>query len=124
MKEQTMTSWLKKLENWSAAVAFAEAGERDTALAMVGLKPREARQGVGLMETLNRTFAAAAFAEADCHEAAREILDPAPRKESFLAKVGLKGVRVYYAIAPATEPSFLEAVGLVGAPARFGVVRL
>ncbi|MEW6530586.1 MAG: hypothetical protein AB1473_07105 [Thermodesulfobacteriota bacterium] len=119
-----MTSWLRKLEYWFAAVAFAEAGERETALALVGLKPREARQRVGLMETLNRTFAAAAFAEADCHEAAREILEPAPREESFLAKVGLKGIRVYYGVAPVAEPSFLEVVGLVGAPARLGVVRL
>ena len=31
-----MRSLFKKLENWCAAVAFAEEGEHNTALAMVG----------------------------------------------------------------------------------------
>lgn len=119
-----MSSLFRKLENWFAAIAFAEEGEHNTALAMVGLKTHEATQTVGVIERLNTAFAAAAFAEADCHDMAKEILDPADAKGSFIKTVGLKGIRIWHGFAPAADESFFQVVGLVGVPSRIGVVSL
>ena len=88
------------------------------------LKTHEATQTVGVIERLNTAFAAAAFAEADCHDMAKEILDPADAKGSFLKTVGLKGIRIWYGFAPAGDESFFQAVGLVGVPIRMGMVCL
>ncbi len=58
-----------------------------------------------LMEKIEKTFMAAAFAEADCHDTALEILDtPATRRSSrslddFLRDVGLDEVRYSYVLA-------------------------
>ena len=119
-----MSSLFKKLENWFAAIAFAEEGEHNTALAMVGLKTHEATQTVGVIERLNTAFAAAAFAEADCHDIAKEILDPADAKGSFIKTLGLKGIRIWHGFVPAADESFFQVVGLVGVPSRIGVVSL
>lgn len=119
-----MSSLFKKLENWFAAIAFAEEGEHNTALAMVGMKTHEATQSVGVIERLNTAFAAAAFAEANCHDIAKEILDPADSKGSFIKTVGLKGIRIWHGFVPAADDGFLQAVGLAGVPIRVGVVCL
>jgi len=121
-KEQTMSSWTKKLEKWFSAVAFAEAGEHKTALEMVGLAPREVKESVGVLQTLNTTFAAAAFAEANCHDLAKEILEADARKGTFAQVAGLKGVRIWYGFVPAPQESFLETVGLKGVRFRFATV--
>jgi hypothetical protein len=117
-----MSSWATTLEKWFSAVAFAEAGEHNTALEMVGLGPSEARQPVSILQKLNITFAAAAFAEANCHDFAKEILDADAKNRSFAEVVGLKGVRVWYGFVPASQESFLETVGLKHARLRFVTV--
>jgi hypothetical protein len=117
-----MSSWAKTLEKWFSAVAFAEAGEHNTALEMVGIAPGEARQPVSIFQKLNTTFAAAAFAEADCHAIAKEILDSEDKNRNFAEVVGLKGVRIWYGFAPAPHESFFEAVGLKHVRLRFGTV--
>lgn len=119
-----MSTWTDKLNGWFSAVAFAEAGEHDTALEMVGRKPAYAEDRVGVLETLSSMFAAAAFAEANCPDVAEEMLNPGREKKSFVETIGLKGVRVWYGFAPAQEPSFFETVGLQGACMRIGVCRL
>ncbi len=53
---------------------------------------------------LEKTFMAATFAEADCHEMANEYIDGAQTRKSgsleeFLDTVGLGGVRYSYVIA-------------------------
>jgi truncated hemoglobin YjbI len=72
-----MNSWTAKLEKWFAAVAFAEEGEHATAMKMVGLQPKAAAVREGVLERFNTAFAAVAFAEENCPEMAREILNPA-----------------------------------------------
>jgi len=119
-----MSSWFTKLENWFAAVAFAEEGEHKTALELVGLKPQRATESAGVLDRLNTVFAAAAFAEANCHDMAEEILDPGLQKKSFSEIVGLKGIRVWYGFAPAADETFFHTIGLGGVPARLGLVRL
>ncbi len=125
LKEETsMSAWIKKLEDWFTAVAFAEAGEHDTARELAGLGARPAGRKIGMLETFNTFAAAAAFAEENCPEIAREILDATPRKRSFLDDVGLAGVRVWYGTAPAEPQSFLEEVGLAAVRVRYVTLRL
>jgi len=92
-------------ENTFAAAAFAEAGEHETAMKMVGITPvfEKVRK---LADTVQQCFAAVGFAEAGCHdEAARMVhTEPVCRKNSetldnFLENVGLSNVRVCYGLA-------------------------
>jgi hypothetical protein len=119
-----MTSWKEKMAAWFAAVAFAEAGERETALELVGLEPRAQKQSAGVMQTLNDSFAAAAFAEADCHETAIEILGSGKKGQHFLDRVGLRGVRVRFGFVPVGDDVFLGDVGLASVPVRYLTVRI
>ena len=112
-----------KVENWFAAVAFAEAGERETAIGMAGGQVPVKRR-VGIWGTLNRYFAAAAFAEENCPGPALEILGAASRRKSFLETAGLQGVRVWYGRISAEPVSFLEEVGLAGVRVRYAKVTL
>ncbi len=55
-------------------------------------------------EKLEKTFMAATFAEADCHDTAREFMQDARRTsgstlDEFLETVGLSGVRYNYVVA-------------------------
>jgi hypothetical protein len=93
-----MLGMLKKMEDSLAAVAFAEARETETAMAMAGVEDC----GIGVSDV----YAAAAFAEAGCHEEARQMLGmtpkrlaPTPKVCGFLESVGLSGVRVAYGLA-------------------------
>ncbi len=122
--ETLMSAWIKKVEDWFAAVAFAEAGEHDTARELAGLGARPAGRKVGILETFNTFAAAAAFAEENCLEIAREILDATPRRRSFLEDVGLAGVRVWYGTVPTEPLSFLEEVGLAAVRVRYVTVSL
>lgn len=89
-----------------SAVAFAEAGEHDTALRMVQDIPTSYRAKGAVLDGLRRTFAAVAFAEEGLHEEARAMLSPtvvSVRKtwcaeESFLDLVGLQHVRVRHMV--------------------------
>lgn len=115
-----MRSWKDTLEAWFSAVAFAEAGEHETAIQLTAPGTGTAVEWINIIEHLNCVFAAAAFAEADCHQMAREILNPCKKKQSFLDTVGLRGVRVRMGRVPIPQGSFLELAGLVGVPVRFG----
>jgi len=115
-------SFGSKIENWFAAVAFAEAGEHDTAIQMIG-GHAPMRQRIGIWETLSKYFAAAAFAEENCPETALQILSGA-KPNSFLETVGLMGVKVWYGSIPAGPVSFLEELGLSGARVRYATITL
>jgi hypothetical protein len=91
---------LKRLEDTFASLAFAEAGETETAMRMAGVNDSGA--------SLSDVYAAAAFAEAGCHDAALETLGSAPRRLApsiqvcgFLESVGLGGVHVAYGLVEA-----------------------
>lgn len=119
-----MKFWKEKIEAWFAAVAFAEAGEQETALSLVGLERAAKERNAGVMQILNDSFAAAAFAEADCHETALEILASGEKGRGFLDRVGLRGVRVRYGFMPVGDDSFLDAVGLTSVAVRYMTVRI
>jgi len=119
-----MKSFTEKLQNWFSAVAFAEEGEHDTALKMVGMTRIPAVEGAGVLQGLSKNFAAAAFAEENCPDIAREILDGPNNRRSFADIMGLKGVRVWYGTASMVDEPFLAAVGLQGVRVRFGTVKL
>ncbi len=123
-EETSMSAWIKRLEDWFTAVAFAEAGEHDTARKLAGLGARPAGRKITVLETFNTFATAAAFAEENCLEIAREILDATPRRRSFLEDVGLVGVRVWYGTASAEPRLFLEEVGLAAVRVRYVTVRL
>jgi len=118
-----MSFGVNKMENWFAAVAFAEAGEHETAIKMTeGHAPVKKRAGI--WETLSGYFAAAAFAEENCPETALEIISGSAKRNSFLETVGLKGVKVWYGSLAAEPVSFLEEVGLAGIRVRYATITL
>jgi len=83
--------------SWMTAITFAEAGEWQTALELIGVG------GSGRMNRMvEKHFTAAAFAEAGLHEEALEILDgrmkPGKDINDFLVAIGLHDVRVTYAV--------------------------
>jgi hypothetical protein len=95
----------KAFENTFAAVAFAEAGEHETAMRMLGIKPayEKVRQ---LLNAFERSFAAIGLAESGLHDEAYKLVNPKPvrarRQETldcFLETVGLGNVRVCYGLA-------------------------
>jgi hypothetical protein len=95
-----MLGMLKRLEDTFAGLAFAEAGETETAMQMAAVKDCGA--------SVEDIYAAAAFAEADCPDVALEMLGCAPRRLTppvqvcgFLESVGLGGVHVAYGLAEA-----------------------
>ena len=95
-----MLGMLKSLEDTFAALAFADAGERQEAMQMAGVKE--------MSVSVSDVFAAVAFAEADCEAEARELMGmrpvrlvPTPKVCGFLESVGLTGVRVAYGLAEA-----------------------
>lgn len=95
-----MLGMLKTLEDTFAALAFADAGERQEAMQMAGVKE--------MTVSISDVFAAVAFAEAGCQDEARDLLGmrpvrlmPTPKVCGFLESVGLSGVRVAYGLAEA-----------------------
>jgi hypothetical protein len=118
-----MISGSNKWEDWFAAVAFAEAGEHDTAVRMAGGQA-PAQRRAGIWETLSSYFAAAAFAEENCPGPALEFLDGGSKKNSFLETLGLQGVKVRYGRLSVEPASFLEEVGLTGVRVRYAIVTL
>ena len=93
------------IETTFAAAAFAEAGEHETAMKMMGIRPayQKVRQ---FCDHVANSLTAACFAEANCHEEALRFADPqgvcSPNRDSldtFLETVGLGHVRVCYGLA-------------------------
>ena len=113
----------EKLESWFTATAFAEAGEHKTAMEIASAPIPQPRESEAPLSSLSLTFAAAAFAEENCHAMAAEILVGKRVSNSFLQTIGLTGVRVWSGWASA-EQSFAEAVGLVGVRFRVVSIRL
>lgn len=120
-----MSAITEKLSKWFSAIAFAEAGERETAMALVGLEPGRVAKEESALDKLNVTFAAAAFAEADCSDMALQFFQKKKRSaSSFAASIGLKGVRVWEGVIALEEESFIRAVGLGGARLKLLTVRM
>lgn len=87
-----------------AAVAYAEAGEHETAMAMAGVQPRKSPSASPMLNAFQRVFVAASFAEEGLHAEAVSYLEsrPAPRDldtDYFLDSVGLQGIRVQFVLA-------------------------
>ena len=98
-------AYLDKIRNWSAAIAFAEVGEFDTAreVAQIPLSTGPARRTV--FDTMEKMAVAVAFAEGGLFKEASDLVTPAPIRERS-----------------ANAPSFLELVGLEQAPVRMYVM--
>lgn len=100
-----MNRILKKMESMFMAVAYAEAGERETALKLAGLEPANLSGVKQFFRYLENCFAAVAFAEENCHQYADpgNYRHPAPGKticiHTFLRDVGLQNVQVRYGVA-------------------------
>jgi hypothetical protein len=103
-KECPMKSLTQKMRSWLAAVAFAEAGEHETAMEIAGIGPRLAKSPSSVLDAIERTLVAVSFAEEGLHtEAARYIElsghSKATALEDFLDAVGLHGVQAQYVMA-------------------------
>jgi len=85
----------EKIEAWMSAVTFAEAGEQEMALQIVGRRARVARKK---RSTLNDIMMAITFAEAGLPDVARQYMDiKQPRQR--IRQIELPGVRVWYGLA-------------------------
>lgn len=95
----------QKIQDWTAAITFAEAGEFQTAIGFVGYQQAVKRARKGVFESLRRAFVAVAFAEEGLHREAQELLAPRTARaltfespRSFLEAVGLENAQVHYMI--------------------------
>lgn len=83
--------------SWMNAVTFAEAGEWETARAMIPLPKKSTWAAL-----LEQAFMAVAFAEEGLHEEARRLMggsrQPPARIRSFLESIGLENARLSYCI--------------------------
>jgi hypothetical protein len=122
-REKQIMSWKNKLENWFSAVAFAEEGEHGTALELTGRRPVRDVSTVTAPNSLTAIFAAAAFAEENCPDYAREVAYGFTRRKSFLEAIGLSHVRAWQGTA-AFEQSFAETVGLAGTRCRMLAIKM
>lgn len=95
-------------ESTYAAVAFAEAGEHETAIRMAGVTDAAKTAWARFLNFVESHMTAVAFAEADCHEVAGRCVHTAEKPgrcsagdtlDAFLENVGLKNVRVCYGLA-------------------------
>ena len=99
-----MKSMTEKIQSWLAAVAFAEAGEHETAMEIAGITPRPAKSPSSALNAFDRTFVGVSFAEEGLYDEARRYLKLSDRSrpvepEDFLESIGLRGVRVQYVVA-------------------------
>lgn len=95
-----MNKYPEKYRGWMMAVSFAEAGEWETARAMIpDARPNK------VLGYLEKVFMAAAFAEEGMPEEALRIMEgPQARLKGmgdFLDAIGLRGVPVTYAVLSA-----------------------
>jgi hypothetical protein len=122
-----MKTFTQKIESWFSAVAFAEAGEHQTAIQVAAQTPVALERKRPVVEFFNRVFAAAALAEEGLHKDAERVYVGLPtvtveRKPSFLEVVGLNKAPVQLVLAR-SKPSFLEMVGLSAAPVHCMTIR-
>lgn len=99
-----MKSLTEKIQSWLAAVAFAEAGEHESAMEIAGIGPRPTKSPSSALNALDRTFVAVSFAEEGLYDEARRYVKFSDRSrpaepEDFLDAIGLQGVRVQYVMA-------------------------
>ena len=88
----------KKIEAYFAAAAFAEAGERETALEIAGLKSKIKKR-----LSFDSVMTAITFAEAGVHKYALELMEkPEGARNRKPASLVLPGVKVYYGFATVT----------------------
>ncbi len=71
-------SYLDTIRNYSAAIAFAEAGEFNQAKKVAGMESIETKARSGILQYINKVFSAAALAEGGLHKEASEMMDQAP----------------------------------------------
>jgi hypothetical protein len=120
-----MYALIERLQAVFAATAFAEVGEWKPAVEIAGARAVPLRERAAIARAYEAAFVAAAFAEANCPEIAKETLDAAlEKKRGFLDAVRLAGVKTRWMAVPVAQPSFLETVGLIGVRARTGIVRM
>ncbi len=106
-------SWKEKINKIFMAVTFAEAGEHDTALKLMG-EPSARKKEKNWLSALNNMFTAITFAEADCHDIALEYMEQSPAAKTekvsepqpvklsdFAAAVGLDGIELRFGLAQA-----------------------
>ena len=88
---------LTTFQKWMTAITFAEAGEWETAQRMA---PAVIRSRA--INTFQKIFMAAAFAEEGLHAEAITLADPpslqAPSGDAFLHSLGLGGIRMTYGV--------------------------
>ncbi|MFH2012409.1 MAG: hypothetical protein ABIJ37_06925 [Pseudomonadota bacterium] len=88
----------EKIEDWFAAVAFAEAGEEKTALQIADLQRRSQKK-----LSFDNLMAAVTFAEAGLHEEALAFAGKTERTNSSKPlTIVLPGVKVWYGTATVT----------------------
>ena len=88
----------ERIEDWFAAVAFAEAGEGETALKIAGIQRRPQKR-----LSFDNLMAAITFAEAGVHEYALEFAGKtAHKKSSKPLSIVLPGVKIWYGTATVT----------------------
>lgn len=88
----------KKIEDWFAAVAFAEAGEGETALEIAGIKRNPQKR-----LSFDNLMAAITFAEAGVHEYALEFMGKtASTTNRKPLSIVLPGVKIWYGTATVT----------------------
>ncbi len=88
----------ERIEDWFAAVAFAEAGEGETALEIAGIQRRPQKR-----LSFDNLMAAITFAEAGLHEYASEFAGKTARKKSSKPlSIVLPGVKIWYGTATVT----------------------
>lgn len=88
-----MKSLRQKIEDWLTAVTFAEMGEHETALRLIGCQAARNKRS-----TLDDLMTAITFAEAGLADMAREFLaakEPVPQP----IRVELPGVKIWYGMA-------------------------
>jgi len=130
-----MKELLRRTRAWMSAVAFAEAGEWDTARELM-----PAAEGNRRLSWLERQYAAVAYAEAGEWDAAREMTPSAAisREVTWLerqfaavafaeADVAMDAVAVAEGSGPVVRPSSLDVLaecGLRGMYLSFGTVSI
>jgi hypothetical protein len=93
-RRRTMKGLVRKIEAWMGAVAFAESGEHEMALQMLGSEITRQKRA-----SWNNIMVAIAFAEAGLHDVARQYyLGAAPSARS-VEHNAVPGVKVWYGTA-------------------------
>lgn len=108
-----MRTFIEKIQNTFAAVAFAEAGEHETAIQLAhgqaALRPERLSIGKQFANMIDRHFTAITYAEAGCNDMARQYLNGTP--------VAVRADRR----RPVTLGEFARTVGLDRAPLHYGM---